>query len=576
MKSATNFNHRTFPYSSYLYVADGTNQETYFLVRLKMHLSTELALCLIWQRLFLAGGDCSLRQSEIETKHFNGRREVLSSMASSNEQTLQTESSRNKVANENLLNKPFVNNRIIILNELKLSQQILRETKVLKPYLVVGRDAPLETSLRKKRFANDNGEVNNSKNSTLSISGNDTKSKISLYFPNYNSSKSQLEVTYLNQESEKVLKNNTSHHKNIQRSKSFVDEKIQNYSGKKSTTLSPIGILKRVLKKESSESNTNKTSPLEHSRRFRELTERRKYSMNFVKSEKINNSSHLRKLEDDDISYKGVESTTMLNHVRFGKSNRNESTNRLDENILNETNIDTLLNKTHQNYVGRSKNKTSNNLNSIKTKAYKINANITALKSPASYSSNNFDTSEVFSLSVNRPLTTQTPLGPSSDKSQSEYSSQTLGVLLLSLLPTRMSERHLKSLSSAQETHVMPKMSATSRGLPTMLKPSPTLDPWPVKLAAEIPGDLILGGLMMVHEREDSVTCGPIMPQGGIQALETMLYTLDVINNMPGAPFTIGAHILDDCDKDTYGLEMAVDFIKGEHFYTCNILYHLG
>lgn len=95
-------------------------------------------------------------------------------------------------------------------------------------------------------------------------------------------------------------------------------------------------------------------------------------------------------------------------------------------------------------------------------------------------------------------------------------------------------------------------------------KPSPTSDPWPVKLAAETHGDLILGGLMMVHEREDSVTCGPIMPQGGIQALETMLYTLDVINSMPDAPFTLGAHILDDCDKDTYGLEMAVDFIKGE------------
>jgi metabotropic X receptor len=30
---------------------------------------------------------------------------------------------------------------------------------------------------------------------------------------------------------------------------------------------------------------------------------------------------------------------------------------------------------------------------------------------------------------------------------------------------------------------------------------------------------------------------------------------------IPGV--TIGAHILDDCDKDTYGLEMAVDFIKG-------------
>lgn len=91
----------------------------------------------------------------------------------------------------------------------------------------------------------------------------------------------------------------------------------------------------------------------------------------------------------------------------------------------------------------------------------------------------------------------------------------------------------------------------------------PETEGWPVKHAAEVPGDLILGGLMMVHEREDSITCGPIMPQGGIQALETMLYTLDVINSQPQRPFTLGAHILDDCDKDTYGLEMAVDFIKG-------------
>ncbi|XP_049544407.1 chromatin-remodeling ATPase INO80-like [Anopheles darlingi] len=87
---------------------------------------------------------------------------------------------------------------------------------------------------------------------------------------------------------------------------------------------------------------------------------------------------------------------------------------------------------------------------------------------------------------------------------------------------------------------------------------------WPVKREAIVEGDLILGGLMMVHSREDSVTCGPIMPQGGIQALETMLYTLDKINEQGLVPnVTIGAHILDDCDKDTYGLEMAVDFIKG-------------
>jgi hypothetical protein len=89
--------------------------------------------------------------------------------------------------------------------------------------------------------------------------------------------------------------------------------------------------------------------------------------------------------------------------------------------------------------------------------------------------------------------------------------------------------------------------------------------PWPVKREAVVEGDVILGGLMMVHEREDSVTCGPIMPQGGIQALEAMLYTIDRVNEdddfLPG--FTLGSHILDDCDKDTYGLEMAVDFIKG-------------
>lgn len=90
---------------------------------------------------------------------------------------------------------------------------------------------------------------------------------------------------------------------------------------------------------------------------------------------------------------------------------------------------------------------------------------------------------------------------------------------------------------------------------------------WPVHHAAVVEGDVILGGLMMVHSREDSITCGPIMPQGGIQALEAMLYTLDEINKLQLLPnITLGAHILDDCDKDTYGLEMAVDFIKGRWF----------
>ncbi|XP_014474152.1 PREDICTED: metabotropic glutamate receptor 2-like [Dinoponera quadriceps] len=90
------------------------------------------------------------------------------------------------------------------------------------------------------------------------------------------------------------------------------------------------------------------------------------------------------------------------------------------------------------------------------------------------------------------------------------------------------------------------------------------LPSWPVKHSAVVEGDLVLGGLMMVHEREDTITCGPVMPQGGVQALEAMLYTLDTLNEQEIVPgVKIGAHILDDCDKDTYGLEMAVDFIKG-------------
>lgn len=101
-------------------------------------------------------------------------------------------------------------------------------------------------------------------------------------------------------------------------------------------------------------------------------------------------------------------------------------------------------------------------------------------------------------------------------------------------------------------------------GIVNMLANVSDTSAWPVKHSAIVEGDVILGGLMMVHSREDTITCGPIMPQGGIQALEVMLFTLDRINNIGLLPnISLGAHILDDCDKDTYGLEMAVDFIKG-------------
>ena len=101
-----------------------------------------------------------------------------------------------------------------------------------------------------------------------------------------------------------------------------------------------------------------------------------------------------------------------------------------------------------------------------------------------------------------------------------------------------------------------------SQGQQLLLQQQPS---WPFKRVAEIPGDIVIGGLHMVHEREDQKVCGPVMPQGGLQAAEVMLYTIDKVNQMGIMPkgVTLGTHILDDCDKDTYGLQQAVDFIKG-------------
>ncbi|XP_032517758.2 metabotropic glutamate receptor 2-like [Danaus plexippus] len=102
---------------------------------------------------------------------------------------------------------------------------------------------------------------------------------------------------------------------------------------------------------------------------------------------------------------------------------------------------------------------------------------------------------------------------------------------------------------------------------------------WAVKHAAVVEGDIILGGLMMVHGRAGgSSSCGPLMAQGGVQALEAMLFSLDEAQRAGLAPpgVRLGALVLDDCDSDTRGLEMALDFIKGsignidDEEYACN------
>jgi metabotropic X receptor len=60
------------------------------------------------------------------------------------------------------------------------------------------------------------------------------------------------------------------------------------------------------------------------------------------------------------------------------------------------------------------------------------------------------------------------------------------------------------------------------------------------------------------------------------QAAEVMLYTVDKVNAMQvlPPPLRLGAYLLDDCDKDTYGLQQAVDFIKGKK--TVNRVARLG
>ena len=68
---------------------------------------------------------------------------------------------------------------------------------------------------------------------------------------------------------------------------------------------------------------------------------------------------------------------------------------------------------------------------------------------------------------------------------------------------------------------------------------------------------------------------GPLLR---LQAAEVMLYTVDRVNSSPDGTVLppgvrMGAYILDDCDKDTYGLQQAVEFIKGDECMNVAIRY---
>ncbi|XP_041479569.1 metabotropic glutamate receptor 8-like [Lytechinus variegatus] len=86
---------------------------------------------------------------------------------------------------------------------------------------------------------------------------------------------------------------------------------------------------------------------------------------------------------------------------------------------------------------------------------------------------------------------------------------------------------------------------------------------WPSNHAVRIDGDIIIGGLLRVHQSSDKHVCGQLLQQLGIQSVEAMLYTLDKINNgsiLPG--FTLGLLAFDDCSHEAYSLEQSVKFVR--------------
>lgn len=543
-----------------------------------MHLSMEFALLFVWQKLIFAGGEFRLKHSgnDSKTNSFNkiitphDRVAVaLAKVGSGQGETIQ-------MANSNVRNTLYAHDLMVIMYKASIVHENKGKEATLKRSLL-GENFPQKIPFkRRKRFAT-NYSKNVLTNAKLQITDGN------LYPQKPNSLQPDLEIPSSNLNNTfnifKELKSNRTVGKVVE------DDKGLNFS-EKDGRQAPIDILRTVLKKESFELNSNKSSALERARRFRELTERRKYSMNFVKSQNINNSTHFTKIEDDVLSFKGLDRESSLypyNNKVLKLSEGNGSISYANgnfsiQNLINETNIGYkiitnksftgLNNKYHK--IGVSSKDSDSKIvisNMISNSTNNSNISTSRLLSPALFMSDADNTSEVLlSNTKYKTLNTLNPSKTASGQNTLAAPRPTLGFLSKPLLPTIQNE-YSTSHPLALHSYLAPTVSPSTKNPPTIPRPSTTLDPWPVKLAAEIPGDLILGGLMMVHEREDSVTCGPIMPQGGIQALETMLYTLDVVNNMPGAPFTIGAHILDDCDKDTYGLEMAVDFIKGKCTY---------
>ncbi|XP_054719019.1 metabotropic glutamate receptor 3-like [Uloborus diversus] len=87
---------------------------------------------------------------------------------------------------------------------------------------------------------------------------------------------------------------------------------------------------------------------------------------------------------------------------------------------------------------------------------------------------------------------------------------------------------------------------------------------WPIRRMSNVSGDIMLGALFPIHERNAKYECGRLQDEGILQ-LEALLFTVDKINSdnaiLPGVK--LGVLALDSCDSAAYALEQTLDFIKG-------------
>ncbi|XP_067127644.1 metabotropic glutamate receptor 3-like isoform X1 [Centruroides vittatus] len=87
---------------------------------------------------------------------------------------------------------------------------------------------------------------------------------------------------------------------------------------------------------------------------------------------------------------------------------------------------------------------------------------------------------------------------------------------------------------------------------------------WPLQRMSNYSGDIMLGALFPIHERNAKFECGKLQDEG-LQQLEALVFTLNKINSdpelLPG--IKLGILALDSCDSTAYALEQSLDFIKG-------------